>query len=185
MRSTLRQNGFPTRSTFLTSRRPRSQNKQYIHITFIPYVQGTSEKIRKVLNEARVKVALKPIHTIGGNLPLPKDPLNLEEKSCLVYQVPCFDCDFVYIRQTRREVKSRYAKHKLAIKNQEPEESVLCEHIQFDHLIDWTNSKVLKIEAHYSIQLTSKAWFINSYPHVMNRADCDSLPRVYRRLITS
>ena len=181
-----RQAGFPTRTTFLTSRQPRSQNTQYNHFTSIPYVQGTSEKIRRVLNEAGVKVAMKPIHTIGRILPSPKDQLTLEEKSCLVYQVPCFDCDFVYIGQIKRNLKSRLAEHKLAIRNQEPEKSALCEHsIQFDHLINWNNSKVLKTEAHYSKRLTSEAWFINSHPDVMNRSDGDSLPRVYRRLITS
>ena len=137
IRSTLRLNGFPTRTTFLTSRQPRSQNTQYNHFTSIPYIQGTSEKIRRVLNEAGVKVAMKLIHTIGQILPSPKDPLTLEEKSCLVYEVPCFDCDFVYIGQTKRDLKSRLADHKLAIRNQEPEKSALCEHsIQFDHLID-------------------------------------------------
>ena len=55
----------------------------------------------------------------------------------------------------------------------------ISEHsIQFDHLIDWNNSKVLKTEAHYSKRLTSEAWFINSHPHVMNRSDGHSLPRV-------
>ena len=44
IRSTLRLNGFPTRTTFLTSRQPRSQNTQYNHFTSIPYIQGTSEK---------------------------------------------------------------------------------------------------------------------------------------------
>ena len=52
---------------------------------------------------------MKPIHTIGRILPSPKDSLTLEEKSCLVYQVPCFDCDFVYIGQTKRDLKSRLA----------------------------------------------------------------------------
>ena len=129
---------------------------------------------------------MKPIYTIGRILPSPKVPLTLEEKSCLVYQVPCFDCDFVYIGQTKWYLKSRLAEHNLAIRNQEPEKSALCGHsIQFDHLIDWNNSKVLKTEAHYSKRLTSETWFINSQPHVLNRADGDSLPRVYRRLITS
>ena len=74
-----------------------------------------------------MKVAMKPIHTIGRILPSPNDPLTLEEKSCLVYQVPCFDCDFVYIGQTKRDLKSRLAEHKLAIRNQEPEKSALCD----------------------------------------------------------
>ena len=34
--STLRLNRFPTRTTFLTSRQPRSQNTQYYHFTSIP-----------------------------------------------------------------------------------------------------------------------------------------------------
>ena len=109
---------------------------------------------------------MKPIHTIGRILPSPKEPLTLEEKNCLVYEVPCFDCDFVYIGQT-----------KSAIRNQEPEKSALCKlSIQFDHLIDWNSSIVLKTEAHYLKRLTSEAWFINSHPHVMNRSDGDSLP---------
>ena len=103
-----------------------------------------------------------------------------------MYQVSCFDCDFVYIGQTKRDLKSRLAEHKLAIRNREPEKSALCEHsIQLDHLIDWNNSKVLKTEAHYSKRLASEAWFIKSHPHVMNRSDGDRLPQVYRRLITS
>ena len=126
------------------------------------------------------------MHIIGGIPSTSKKPLTLEKKCCLVYQIPCFDCDFAYIGQTKCDLKSRLAEHKLAIKNQELEKLALCEHfIQFDHLIDWNNSKVLKIEAHYSEQLTSEAWFIDSQPHVMNRSNGDSLPRVYRRLITS
>ena len=135
--STLRLNGFPTRTTFLTCGQPLSQNTQYNHFTFIPYIQGTSEKVRRVLNEAGVKVAMKPIYTIGRILPSPKDPLTLEEKSYLVYEVSCFGCDFIYIGQTKWELKSHLAEHKLAIRNQEPEKSALCKlSIQFDHLID-------------------------------------------------
>ena len=139
------------------------------NISSIPYIQGTSEKVRRILNEAGVKVAMRPVRTIGQILPSPKDPHNPEEKSCVVYQVPCSDCNFVYIGQTKRDLKSRLAEHKLAIKIQEPEKSALCEHyMQLDHLIDWNNSKILKTEAHYSKRLTSEAWFINSHPHVMN-----------------
>ena len=185
IRNTLRLNGFPTRTTFLTSSRQQSHNTQYNHFTSIPYIQGTSEKVRRILNKAGVKVAMRPVRTIGQILPSPKDPHNPEEKSCIVYQVPCSDCNFVYIGQTKRDLKSRLAEHKLAIKNQEPEKSALCEHyMRFDHLIDWNNSKILKTEAH-SKRLTSEAWFINSHPHVMNRSDGDSLPQVYHPLISS
>ena len=79
-----------------------------------------------------------------AEFPSPKDPFTLEQKSCLVYRVPCFDCNFIHIGQTKQNLKSCLGKHKLAINNQEPEKSALCkrtEHfMQFDHLIDWNNS---------------------------------------------
>ena len=139
----MRLNGFPTRNTFLTSSRQPSQNTQYNHFTSIPNIQGTSNKVRRILNKAGVKVTMRPVRTIGQILPSPKDPQNPEKKSCVVYQVPCSDCNFVYIGQTKRDLKSRLAEHKLAIKNQEPEKSALCKHyMRFNYLIDWNNSKI-------------------------------------------
>ena len=74
----------------------------------------------------------------------------------------------------------------MAIKIQESGKSAYCEHlIQFEQLIHWNNSKVLKAEAHYTKRLTSKVWFINSHPYVVNRSGDDSLRRVYRRVINS
>ena len=84
-----------------------------------------------------MKIAMKPVRTIGQILPSSKDPHNPEKKSCVVYQVPCSDLNFVYIGQTERDLKLCLAEHKWAIKNQEPEKIALCEHyIQFDHSLD-------------------------------------------------
>ena len=84
IRSTLQLNGFPTRTTFLSPRKACSQDSPYKHFTSIPYVQGTSEKIRKVLNEAGVNVAMRPVHTIRHVLPLPKDPYTSEDIGCII-----------------------------------------------------------------------------------------------------
>ena len=113
--NTLRLNGCPTRTTFLTSRQPRSQIHFYtLHRRHIGKNQKSSKR-------GRGESCHETHSYIGRILPLPKDSLTLEEKSCLVYQVPCFDCDFVYIEQTKWDLKSRLAEHKLAIRNQEPE----------------------------------------------------------------
>ena len=85
------------------------------------------EKVRRILIEAGVKVAMRRGCTIGQILYSPKDPCNPEEKSYAVYQVPCFDYNFVYIGQIKRDFKSRLAEHKLVIKTQEPEKSAFCE----------------------------------------------------------
>ena len=146
-------------TTFFTSRWRHSQNIQCNYSLHTRHIR----EIQKSFKRGRVKVAKKPIHTIGEILPSPKDPLTLQEKSCLVHQAPCFDCSFIYIGQTKLNLKSRLTELKLAIENQEPEKSTLCEHsILFDYYIDWNYSKVFKPETHYAKRLTSEAWLINS-----------------------
>ena len=101
IRYTFRLNGFPTRTTFPTFSRQQSQNTQYNHLLLFFTYKVLRTKVGRVLNEAGVKVAMRPVRTIGQILPSPKDPYKPEEKSCIVYQVPCSDCNFVYIGQTR------------------------------------------------------------------------------------
>ena len=109
----------------------------------LPYGQGTSERIGRILNEAGVKVAMKPVKTISNILTSPKDPIAEHEKSRLVFEIPCADCEFVYVGQTKRDLKSRVAEHKRSVKNAEPEKSALCEHLMwFDHRINWEKSTV-------------------------------------------
>ena len=115
--------------------------------TSILYIQGVFDKIKPAVNEVGVKVATKPHLTIRKVLPSLKNPLDNSEKCCLVYQVPCRDCSFVYIGQTKRDLKSRLDEHKRAIKNQRSDLLALCEHsITMDHIISWTEAKILELE---------------------------------------
>ena len=48
--------------------------------------------------------------------------------------------------QLKRDLKSRVAERKRAVKNAEPQKSALCEHLMlFDHRINWEESTVLKM----------------------------------------
>ena len=67
-----------TRTTFLTS--DGRALRIYNHFTSIPYILSTSEKVRRVLNEAGVKVVMKPVHIIGGILLSQKRSLILKKK---------------------------------------------------------------------------------------------------------
>ena len=84
---------------------------------------------------------MKPVKTIGNILTSPKDSIAEHEKNRLVYKIPCADCEFVYVGQTKRDLKSRVAEHKRAVKNVEPEKTALCKHLMlFDHRINWEES---------------------------------------------
>ena len=91
---------------------------------------------------------------------------------------------FVYIGQTKRNLNTRLKEHQRAIKQQKPENSALCEHvIETDHLIGWSNARILKVETNYFKRLTAESWFIHSHPKVLNRSDGESLPVIYRSLL--
>ena len=128
---------------------------------------------------------MKSVKTIGQLLPSPKDTIHQHEKSQLVYRIPCKDCNFIYVGQTKRDLKSRVAEHKRAVKNQKPEQSALCEHLmKFDHAIAWNDASVLKYEDNYHKRLVAESWFIHAHPNVINRSDGEILPIVYRPLVT-
>jgi len=111
-----------------------------------------------VLTKIGIKVAFRPLQTIGRYLPSLKDQMNPEEKSCLAYQVPCQDCEFIYIGQTNRDLKSRISKHQRAIKFQQAEKSALCEHfISCDHRIDWSRVEILNFEPDYLKRLFAES----------------------------
>ena len=61
---------------------------------------------------------MKPFDTIGRSLPSFKDPLDVNEITGIIYQVPCHNCPFVYSGQTKRDLQSRLSEHKRAIKYQ-------------------------------------------------------------------
>ena len=64
---------------------------------------------------------MKPAKTIGKILTSLKHPIAEHVKSRLVYKIIRADCEFVYVGQTKRDLKSGVAEHKRAVKNAEPE----------------------------------------------------------------
>ena len=189
-KKTLTLNGFPARFThpFSESKtdKPASTQLTFSGFTTLPYIKGVSDKIKRILLETGVQVAFKLFLTIGRFLPSLKDEINHNEKSNLIYEVPCQNCPFVYIGQTKRDLKSRIKEHQRAIKYQRPEKSALCQHsMENDHLIDWSKVKILKVEHDYSKRLFIKSWYINEKPQVLNRNDGLSFPAVYRKLLNS
>ena len=182
---TLTLNGFPRKFSCLALKeKPRRPTKFFNSSTSLPYIHGTTDKIQRVLNDVGVRVAMKPFAAIGKSLPSHKDPLYVNEITGIIYQVPCHDCFFVYIDQTKRGLKSRLSEHKRAIKYQRPEKSALCEHsITLDYLIDWSEATILSTEKDYTKRLFAESWLINKSSNVNNRNDGNTLPSVYKKLL--
>ena len=54
-----------------------------------------------------------------------------------------------------------------------------------DHLVDWSEVKILKVKNDYSKRLFTETWYYNENPQVLNRNDGLSFPDVYRKLLKS
>ena len=166
--------------------KPASAQLTFSGFTTLPYIKGVSDKISRMLLEIGVKVAFKPFLTICRFLPSLKDQINHNEKSNLVYVVPYQNCAFVYIRQTKRDLKSGINEHQRTIKFQRPEKSAFCQHsLENNHLIDWSEVKIFNVERDFTKRLFTKSWYFNQKPQVVNRNEGLSFPAVYRKLLNS
>ena len=130
------------------------------------------------------QVSMRPFVTIAKPLAFLKDPLDINEITDIIHQVPGHDCPFVYIGQSKRDLKSRLSEQKRAIKYHRPEKFALCNYsITLDHIIDWNEATILSIEKDYTKRLFAESWLMNKSSVVINRNDGNTLPSVYKKIL--
>ena len=81
----------------------------------IPYIQGVTESIKRILNNHNVKVAQKPSQSLGHIFAKLKDPVTKEQRTDAIYSIPSNDCDNEYIGQTKRQFSTRLKEYQKAV----------------------------------------------------------------------
>ena len=81
----------------------------------LPYIQGITESIKRMLEGVYVRVRMKPHRTLKKMLVNPKDPIPIQHRVEIVNRVPCKDCPKVYTGQSGRMLEPRMKKHKRAV----------------------------------------------------------------------
>ena len=94
----------------------------------IPYIQGVTEPIKRILNSHNVKVAQKPFQTLGHIFAKPKDPVTKEQRTDTIFSIPCNDCDNRCNGQTKRQFGTCLKEHQRAVFFCKKESSALSEH---------------------------------------------------------
>ena len=140
LKSTFQGNGYPDWA--FQSHKSRRANKDQVEesrgFVSIPYVEGLSEPLGRILGSTGVKVAMKPHKTLKQVLVRPKDKVTDEEKSGVVYQINCKECEASYIGQTGRNFQVRLKEYKRATERGNTVESGIAEHAcNTGHRIDW------------------------------------------------
>ena len=104
-----------------------------------------------------------------------------------VYEIPCRDCDAVYVRETGRSLSTRKKERVKTVKEMNLQKSALCQHIvTCDPFIAWDKASILKIEPHYRKRRIAESFLINKRAKVVNvlsRNDGLALPPIYSMLL--
>ena len=104
----------------------------------LPYVQGISEKIGRILRQQEIKVAYKPLKTVNSLFPRPKSQNDVDRpRSGVVYKINCTNCNFVYYGQTERPLKTRITEHKRAVAMFDHDSKISCHVHENNHHMDF------------------------------------------------
>ena len=112
IRKAFQNNGYPDK--FITrvlqnptqpTETPVEENSERPKILSLPYCHGLSERIQRVCSRIGVKAVFKSHHTLWEKLTRVKTPRLDLLKRRVVYEVPCLDCEKVYVGETKRNLK--------------------------------------------------------------------------------
>ncbi len=135
----------------------------------IPYVAGTSEKLKRIFNKHHIPVHFKPENTLRQKLVHPKDRTPRHKQSNLVYAAQCSkECADLYIGETKQPLHKRMAQHRRA--NSSGQESAVHLHLKDkDHSFEDSNVKVLAREDRWFERGVKEAIYVKLEKPSLNR----------------
>ena len=86
-----------------------------------------------------------------------KDKIKKGKLSNVVYQINCKNCDYSYVGQTKRKLKTRLKEHMNDLKKPANSYSVISNHrFDTDYVMNWDNAKIWDSERSYYKRLVSE-----------------------------
>lgn len=164
---------------------PLPINNQISIFKSLPYINELTPKLISLFkNETNIKFAKTNLKTIFHLHTKLKTPVPVKNRSNIIYEIPCSDCDLVYIGQTCRMFKDRITSHKSDCRRNLKSCS-LAEHvIDEDHRMNYDSAKVLDNEKHLNKRLFLEMVHINENNKAMNkRTDINELSTIYTFLL--
>ena len=76
------------------------------------YIKGTTEDIQRIPKKHRIGTSVRPHQTLRKLLAYPKYKIDPKYKSEVVYEIPCKNCNKLYIGETSRKCECRLKEDK-------------------------------------------------------------------------
>ncbi|KAI8482491.1 Titin-like [Branchiostoma belcheri] len=153
----------------------------------LPYIQGVTERLKRVYTKHNVSLYSKPGFTLRNALVRPKDPLAPGEKCGVIYKIKCEECGEVYVGETERSLGERTSEHQKSL-HQKDCKSALSQHqLQAGHNITTRPiSDIIEIidqESRNPHRKIKEAVHIQLEGAKLNRTEGWELPKTYLPLL--
>ena len=162
---------------------PKPRTKDYttpVGSITIPYVQGVTEGLSRIIRKAGVTVHTKPANTIRNMLVAPKNKPNKGDRSWVVYGLQCKACDSHYVGETERPLKKRLTEYKR-------ESSPFGAHLKSEgHEFNPNDVKILDTDSRWLQRGIKEAYYIAALDPDLNQdPGRHTLSPVYNSIIKS
>jgi len=150
----------------------------------VPYVKGLSEAFARILKSHGITTTNHPHQMLRNFVVHPKDKVKDEEKTNLIYRVPCKNCSSSYVGETGRKFGLRIKEHKKEVdsftagtqtrasrarESSVTHKSAITDHaVEENHVIDWDKAKVVDREAQRQTRWIIETLWIKKTPKCMN-----------------
>ena len=94
----------------------------------LPYVEGTSEKLRCILTSHKIRSTFYTEMTLRKLLCKLRDPIATEDKNNIAYDIDCSNCQAVYFGESKQSLKSRSDEHKRSVRNCDSDKNEIAKH---------------------------------------------------------
>ena len=122
----------------------------------------------------QIKTSFTPPQKISAILPSVKDSIDSHKRKGAIYQIPCKNCNKIYIGETGRCFQTRQKEHKADVKKESKDQpqthrTALSKHaIAENHNFDWDQSKILQFETDYHKRKFIETYYINKATNAIN-----------------
>ena len=135
---------------------------------YLPYIQGVTDKISRILMKNNITTSFKPLETIRKRMRSVKYLVDHTQFRG-VYKIPC-SCKISYIGETGRSFHTRIKEHGANIRKERIRSSALAKHVaKTKHHIFLEDTIILAKEDHYFKRKFREALEITKLPHNLNR----------------
>ncbi|BHF62904.1 hypothetical protein SprV_0200589200 [Sparganum proliferum] len=146
----------------------------------LPYIDGVSEAVSRLLRSLGIGIAHRPESTIRHLVMRPKTPLPPGEITNVIYRIQCSSCEANYIGETGKRLQTRVGEHMRAVRRMD-QLSLVAEHCaNSGHTFAFQSAEILGRGNDRVTRETIEAWHTST--NSINR--CVALPEAYQALRT-